>query len=161
MRTLRLGRTFDAVVVHDAIMYMTSEDDLRAAMATAFVHTRAGGAAVFQPDCVRETLRPETDHGGHDGEAGRCATSSGRGIPIPVTRPSSPTTRTCCGTPTASREPCTTGTCWACSRARTWLRLLGEVGFAADAVVDPWGREVFVGVRPSEAEPSIERRGGY
>jgi SAM-dependent methyltransferase len=57
MRSLRLGRTFDLVLVHDAVMYMTSEDDLRAAIETAFTHTRPGGAALFAPDCVRETLR--------------------------------------------------------------------------------------------------------
>lgn len=32
MRTLRLGRTFDGVLIHDAIMYMSSEEDLRAAL---------------------------------------------------------------------------------------------------------------------------------
>ena len=32
MRTVRLGRTFDAVFVHDAVAYMLTEDDLRAAM---------------------------------------------------------------------------------------------------------------------------------
>jgi SAM-dependent methyltransferase len=69
MRTLRLGRTFDAVLLHDAVMYMTSEADLRAAIETAFVHLRPGGAAVFAPDCVRETLRDqavllESDDGG-------------------------------------------------------------------------------------------------
>jgi SAM-dependent methyltransferase len=57
MRTLRLGRTFDAVMIHDAIMYMTTLDELRAAVTTAFVHTRPGGAALFAPDCVRETFR--------------------------------------------------------------------------------------------------------
>ena len=57
MRTLRLGRTFDAVMIHDAIMYMTTLDDLRAAVTTAFVHTRPGGAALFAPDFVRETFR--------------------------------------------------------------------------------------------------------
>jgi SAM-dependent methyltransferase len=67
MRTLRLGRTFDAVLVHDAICYMTTEADLRAAMTTAFVHLRPGGAALFEPDYVRETLRLQTDHGGEDG----------------------------------------------------------------------------------------------
>jgi trans-aconitate methyltransferase len=56
MRTLRLGRTFDAVLVHDAVMYMTSAADLRRAVETAFAHTRPGGAAVFAPDCTRETL---------------------------------------------------------------------------------------------------------
>src|SRR5262249_18737121 len=34
MRTLRLGRQFDAVFVHDAVDYMTTVDDLRAAMET-------------------------------------------------------------------------------------------------------------------------------
>ena len=43
MRTLRLGRSFDAVFVHDAIGYMTTPEDLLAALTTAFVHTRPGG----------------------------------------------------------------------------------------------------------------------
>lgn len=64
MRTLRLGRTFDAVLVHDAVMYMTSVGDLRAAITTAFEHTRPGGAAVFAPDCVRETFKESSElHG--------------------------------------------------------------------------------------------------
>lgn len=66
MRTVRLGREFDAVFVHDAVCYMTSERDLRSAIETAFVHCRAGGAALFAPDFVRENFRPSTDHGGHD-----------------------------------------------------------------------------------------------
>lgn len=61
MRTLRLGRTFDAVLVHDAVMYMTSEADLRSVAETAFVHTRPGGACVFAPDCVRETFVEQTN----------------------------------------------------------------------------------------------------
>jgi SAM-dependent methyltransferase len=68
MRTLRLGRSFDAVLVHDAIVYMTTEEDLAAAARTAFVHTRPGGAAVFAPDCVRESFREGTQIlGGDDG----------------------------------------------------------------------------------------------
>ncbi len=70
MRTLRLGRVFDAVYVHDAIMYMTTEADLAAAVETAFVHTRPGGVALFVPDCVRESFAENagTRRGGHDGE---------------------------------------------------------------------------------------------
>ncbi len=68
MRTVRLGRSFDAVFVHDAIAYMTSETDLRAVFATAFEHVRAGGAALLVPDSVTETFGETTDHGGHDGE---------------------------------------------------------------------------------------------
>jgi SAM-dependent methyltransferase len=67
MRTVRLGRTFDAVFVHDAIAYLTTAEDLRALFRTAFEHCRPGGVALFVPDYVRETFEPATDHGGHDG----------------------------------------------------------------------------------------------
>jgi SAM-dependent methyltransferase len=67
MRTVRLGREFDAVFVHDAVMYMTTEADLRRAMETAYVHCKPGGVTLFAPDHVRETFRSSTDHGGHDG----------------------------------------------------------------------------------------------
>jgi len=68
MRELRLGRQFDAVFVHDAVMYITAEDDLRAVVDTAYAHCKPDGVALFAPDCVRETFVPRTDHGGHDGE---------------------------------------------------------------------------------------------
>jgi len=68
MRTVRLGRTFDAVFVHDAVDYMLSEEDLRAAMVTAYEHCRPGGVAVLMPDGTAETwdADADTDHGGHD-----------------------------------------------------------------------------------------------
>jgi SAM-dependent methyltransferase len=68
MRSLRLGRQFDAVFVHDAVAYLTSEADVRRAITTAFVHCRPGGSAVFAPDHLRDTFAPSTDHGGHDGD---------------------------------------------------------------------------------------------
>ena len=49
MRTLRLGRTFDLVFVHDAVMYLAIEDDLRSCMETAFAHTRPGGVSRQHP----------------------------------------------------------------------------------------------------------------
>jgi len=61
MRSLRLGTMFDVVFVHDAVMYITSEEDLRAVAETAFVHTRPGGAALFAPDCVKETFSESTN----------------------------------------------------------------------------------------------------
>ena len=67
MRDARLGRTFDAVFVHDALEYLTTPEDLSAAMETAFVHLAPGGAALFVPDSVRDTFEPRTEHGGHDG----------------------------------------------------------------------------------------------
>lgn len=66
MRTLRLGRTFDAVFVHDAVCYMTTEADLRRAVETAHAHCRPGGAVLFAPDYVRENFREGTDTGGCD-----------------------------------------------------------------------------------------------
>jgi trans-aconitate methyltransferase len=71
MRTIRLGRRFDAVFVHDAVMYMTNEVDLCAAMDTAFAHAEPGGVALFAPDHVRETFAPSTSHGGEDAPDGR------------------------------------------------------------------------------------------
>jgi SAM-dependent methyltransferase len=70
MRTLRLGRLFDVVLLHDAVTYRLTEAELARAMATAHAHLRPGGVAVFAPDYVRETFQPQTRHGGHDG-AGR------------------------------------------------------------------------------------------
>ena len=56
MRTVRLGRGFDVVAIHDAVNYMTTEADLGAAIGTAAEHLNAGGVALFAPDCIRETF---------------------------------------------------------------------------------------------------------
>ncbi len=56
MRTVRLGRTFDAVIIHDAIGYMLTEEDLRAAFATAAAHLNPGGLFITAPDWFRETF---------------------------------------------------------------------------------------------------------
>ncbi len=71
MRSLRLERTFDAVFVHDAIAYITTEEDLRATIETVAWHLRQGGAALLVPDTTRERYVPRTSHGGHDGDDGR------------------------------------------------------------------------------------------
>lgn len=59
MRTFRLpNRIFDAVLIHDAICYMLTEDDLRAAFATARAHLRPGGLLAVGPDLVSDTFKP-------------------------------------------------------------------------------------------------------
>jgi SAM-dependent methyltransferase len=68
MRDIRLGRRFDVVFIHDAIMYMTTEYDLRRAVATAYEHCRPEGIVLLAPDYTRETYRSLTSHGGHDHE---------------------------------------------------------------------------------------------
>jgi SAM-dependent methyltransferase len=66
MRTLRLGRTFDGVLLHDAVSYMATREDLAQTIATAYVHTARGGVALFQPDFVAETFTPGTETGGSE-----------------------------------------------------------------------------------------------
>lgn len=64
MRSIRLGRTFDAVLIHDAVMYMTTREDLVAAFMTARAHLGPGGVLLVLPDCVAETYRPGTEASG-------------------------------------------------------------------------------------------------
>jgi len=71
MRTLALGRTFDVVLAHDAIDYMTTEADLESAVATASRHLIPGALAVFLPDHVAERYEPGTECGGSDARDGR------------------------------------------------------------------------------------------
>jgi SAM-dependent methyltransferase len=68
MRDVRLGEEFDAVFVHDAVDYITTEHDLAATIVTAAEHLRPGGVVLLVPDFVRERFEPHTQHGGHDGE---------------------------------------------------------------------------------------------
>jgi len=75
MRTMRLGKQFDAVLTHDAIDYVTSRDDLAMVIATAFAHCRPGGIAVFVPDYVKDDFRALTGGGGGgEDSTGRKAT---------------------------------------------------------------------------------------
>jgi SAM-dependent methyltransferase len=68
MRTVRLDRRFDAVFVHDAIDYITTEEDLRATIETVSIHCEEGGAVLLAPDFVAETFELRTETGGHDGD---------------------------------------------------------------------------------------------
>jgi SAM-dependent methyltransferase len=73
MLTIRLGRLFDGVLVHDAVDYVTTEDELLQVARTAFAHCRPGGIAVFAPDHTADTFRPGTGGGGGADESGRQA----------------------------------------------------------------------------------------
>ena len=66
MRSIRLNRIFDSVFIHDAIVYITKEEELQQVMETTFIHCKPGGVALFAPDFVFETFKPYTDHGGKD-----------------------------------------------------------------------------------------------
>lgn len=56
MRTLRLDETFDVVLIHDALGYMTTLDDLTEAITTAHVHLKPGGVLLLLPDELAETF---------------------------------------------------------------------------------------------------------
>ena len=158
MRTVRLGRQFDAVFVHDAVAYLTTEDDLRQAMVTAFVHCRPGGAALFCPDDTLESFHPYTSHGGHDATDG-----SGRGLRyVEWVRDPNPTDGRYImdmgylllhsdGSVQAVHDRHVFGV----FSRDTWLRLLAEVGFTPQLIIeedeqiwDSGGGELFVGRKP-------------
>jgi SAM-dependent methyltransferase len=148
MRTVNLGRTFDAVFIHDAIAYMTSEADLRAAISNAYGRCRPGGVALFVPDCVRETFAAETRHGGHDGEGRSLRYLMWTTDPDPtdttyrtdfaiMLRDQSGETRVIHDWHIEGLFP----------RAN-WMRLLTEAGFHPTAKTDKWNREIFIAKRP-------------
>lgn len=56
MRSFSLQQMFDAVLVDDAIAYMTSIADLRATFIAAWRHLRPGGVMVVSPDDTKETF---------------------------------------------------------------------------------------------------------
>lgn len=73
MRTFRLGRTFDAVLMDDAISFMTCLADFVAAFRTASAHLNPGGVLVATPDVTTETFRQNrtiTTPGTHTGTRG-------------------------------------------------------------------------------------------
>lgn len=57
MRTFRLDRTFDAVLMDDAISYMSCLADFMAAFRSAYVHLNPGGVLVATPDVTTETFQ--------------------------------------------------------------------------------------------------------
>jgi SAM-dependent methyltransferase len=153
MKTIRLGRVFDAVFIHDAIMYMTNEDDLRRAIETAHIHCKPGGVALFMPDVIQETFVSLTTHGGHDGETGDDRRI--RYIEWTFDPDPSDTTYTVDFAYLLRESHCPVRVVhdthvFGIFPRQTWLDLLREIGFEARCVADPWGREVFVGRRPPE-----------
>jgi len=156
MRTVRLGREFDAVLIHDAIVYMLTEDDLRAAIGTAAAHLRSGGVAVLVPDDTVESFRPRTQSGGEDGDDGRAmrwlswsrppalGTSTHTITYVYVLAEGEARVRVDHEEHVVGLFPRT-----------TWLRLIEDEGLSATAVaVDHWSgeqdnrQEFFLGVAP-------------
>jgi SAM-dependent methyltransferase len=155
MRSVRLGRTFDAVFIHDAVDYMLTEDDLRRAVETSYVHCRPGGVAVFMPDATAETFEPSSDHGGADAPDGRGARYLAWEFdPDPddtwTTTEFAFLLREPDGSVEVAHETHRTGL----FRRDTWLRVLTDAGYVPEAVTEVTtderrSRELFVGRRPA------------
>lgn len=154
MRTVRLNRQYDRVFMHDAIMYMTTLDDLRAAIETAFLHCRPGGGLVVAPDHLQENFEPSTDHGGHDGQERSMRYLEWVWDPDPSDTTYVADYMYCLrdkdGSVHVEHDRHVEGLF---SRA-DWLRIFAEVGFAARAVpfdhseLEPGSYEIFVAVKP-------------
>jgi hypothetical protein len=146
MRTLRLGRSFDAVLIHDAIMYMTTEADLRKTLETAFVHCTTQASALIMPDFVRETFV----NGGHHHGAHESGNRSLRKIEWTFDADPSDTNYTVdfaymlrIGTGSVQVEHDHHE--FGLFSREDWKRLMADAGFNSQIVVDPYGREVFIG----------------
>lgn len=149
MRSLDLGRQFDRVMIHDAIMYLTEPASVRRALETAARHCRPGGAVVILPDCVRETFEPGTDHGGGDA-------ADGRGLRwLEWTYDPDPSDHTFVAAYTflfrdpdgALRSDLDQHAIGLFSRA-DWLDWLRDAGLSPSVQSDSWRKDVFVGIKP-------------
>jgi hypothetical protein len=147
MRSIRLGRYFDAVLIHDAIMYMTTEDELAMAIQTAFEHCAPGGAALFCPDHVRENFQATTAHGGHDS-----ATRGARCLwwtwdPDPADTSYELAMAYILRDADRSMQMAGDVHRFGLFSRETWLALLRGVGFEARLIAGAGDREAFLGSR--------------
>jgi SAM-dependent methyltransferase len=158
MRSVRLDRVFDCVLLHDAVSYMATRTEVARAAATAFEHTAPGGVSMFQPDFVVETFEPGTDTGGSDAD--------GRGLRYLEWR----------WIPEAARETYVTDMAYLLRDAAgavevfqdrhtmglfsrdVWLDLIGAAGFEPLAIAfehssgSHAGQELFLGQRSRDKE---------
>jgi SAM-dependent methyltransferase len=149
MRALRLDREFDYVLVHDAVCYMTTLTDLRAALETAAAHCKRGGTVIVLPDFVKETFAGGTEEGGEDAPDGRGFRYLEWGWdPDP-----NDTTyivdyafllRDASGEVRAVHDRHIEGLF---PRA-TWLQTFEAAGLPAKSDLDDWGRDVFIARKP-------------
>ncbi len=154
MRSIRLGRVFDCVLIHDAISYMASREDLGKAIATAFAHTAPGGVAMFQPDFVSENFQPGTESGGSDGGRRGLRYLEWRWIPEASTDVYVTDMAYLLKDENGTVEVAHDRHIMGLFPRATWLKLIVETGFEPLAVpfehssCSNTGHEVFLGLRP-------------
>jgi SAM-dependent methyltransferase len=62
MRDFSLTERFDAIVIDDAVAYMTSREDLKALFRAAYRHLEPGGVMIVSPDKTKETFVQNESH---------------------------------------------------------------------------------------------------
>ena len=158
MRSIRLQRVFDCVLVHDAVSYMATRADLEAAIATAFEHTSSGGVAMFQPDFVAETFRPGTETGGGDADGRALRYLEWRWVPDANAEIYVTDMAYLLRDPSGAVEVFHDRHTMGLFPRAVWLELLAAAGFEPLAVpfehgsYHHTGHEVFLGLRPVLAD---------
>lgn len=62
IRSIRLNKKFDGVLIHDAASYLLTEEDIRQTAAAAAAHLNRGGVFIISPDYFKETFEdPDTE----------------------------------------------------------------------------------------------------
>jgi SAM-dependent methyltransferase len=147
MRSLRLEEQFEAVLIHDAIDYMRTAADVRAALATAAAHLGPGGVLFVAPTYTKNNFV--------DGEAEHDADESANLTYLSYVHDPDPLDseyelmlvylirdpRTRAVEPTVDRHRC------GLFSQREWLAFLREAGFAARAVEDDKAWTLFAGTK--------------
>ncbi len=154
MRSIRLGRVFDCVLMHDAVSYMTSRTDLAGAIVTAFEHTAPGGVAMFQPDFVSETFEPGTGTGGSEAGGRALRYLEWRWIPDAAGTTYLTDMAYLLRNPDGTVEVFHDRHVMGLFPRALWLELIADAGFLPLAVpfehssCSNTGHEVFLGLRP-------------
>lgn len=128
---MRLGASFDAVIVADAIDYMLTEPDLAAAFATAHAHLRPGGVFCTYAEHTREHFVQNSNSMGTG--AWETPSSPSRTTPTtqtpPTRRSRAPLSTLSVSSAGSALRP--TATCWACSISRPGGVCLPPLGLSS------------------------------
>lgn len=147
MRSLRLDERFDAVLIQDAIDYMRTPEDVRAALATAAAHLAPGGVLFVAPTYTSDNF-VDTDAEHDADESGNLTYLSYVHDPDPADTQyelvlvylirSAETRRV---DVTVDRHSC------GLFAERDWQRYLAEAGFSARSIEDDKAWTLFVGTK--------------
>jgi SAM-dependent methyltransferase len=147
MRNLRLGERFDVVLIQDAIDYMLTPEDVRAALATASAHLEPGGVLFVAPTYTTDNFV--------DGEAEHDADASGNVTYLSCVHDPDPTdTEYELVLVYLIRSAATRALDVAVDRhrcglfgEREWLGFIAEAGFSAHPVEDDKAWTLFTGIK--------------